>query len=568
MTDTQRNRVLRAAVAQVFASSVERFCRDCPALRYTWTRFLPDHQTDDFWKPLRAEIQDALKNKALLISCKGPEYHEISKLRMVTSVFRHQGKPLFQRPCYISEEYDQTALAALQTLGLPVLSKEEMLACVESDLANEWSLSSPEPTITSTELSNSWHTALTHFLALIICPDKQLKSRLAQLPILPVSTRFGIRWKSPPSISQTGPVFFPRILDDDNSPVIDPELGLLTLHPDACAEHARRKFYSCWDVRHADTRIVCDAVIQKNTTSKAFRLTDRYVQDFAILFWQGFEGTSKARPLYAIDTRANIIRSDRLYLSSDTEYSTSQLLSKIDHPLFGFLHQQYFKHDYGVQRHININSQRWHEWVAKVAGVRVYPELSSKGFSGLSPIFLEIIRKAPSKVVGALKAHWKSYRNELADNPSIIDELKSAKVRCRTGKLQRLCNTILPTGALLSASRAFGVEHKMPFLDISPDSLASGDWSFIAMFGVCMNLTLQFRLNALEHLADLSPSKDGIGAHAAAIYESIGSVATFEDKKHLKVSIPRNAFEPHSNILSRISLQPMQPSLLGVVGQL
>ena len=545
--DTPRNRALRNAACKLFADAVTHFCKDGRDLRYSWTKYLPGDQLDDFWQPLRSLIKHNLSEKSLLESRTSFPW-PISSLRIVPSVFQHQGEPLFDKETFLGDEYDEDAVTALEGLGLLALSNREMLECVKTDLTPSVGLFGSSTTsksiIHSTQLADSWHTTFLEFLLYSVCRDQQLKNELRNLAVLPLSGVLGTTWATPDTalpLAVASRIYLPRIDTDDSSPLIDPEIGLRILHPDACVEPARREFYAHWGISHVDPILLVEKVITRNT-SRTSKTLGHYVGQFSILFWHGATPlTTFVSPL-ATDTRTWTLHSKRLYLQSDKEYSTDKLLQgNIDHRDFGFLGNGYFNFDMvkgSVTRHINSKGQTWERWLMDDAGVRIYPELKSPGYDGVSPVFQEIVRKAPSMVVGTLRSHWNDYKAWVTGNPQILEDLKNAHVQCRTGETHKLSQTILPTEATLTASRSFGVEEKMHFLciDAEPGSASEADWAFLQLFDVCMKPSLSFSLQALDHLTHSPVSEEQSKAHVIAVYESIGSIATFEDRDQLQVS--------------------------------
>ena len=485
--------------------------------------------------------------------------------------------------------------------------------------------------IKSTDLSDPWHSRFLEFLLNSIWPDEKMRAELRKLKLLPVSRIDGISWEEPPAGVFSPRIYFPRIAKQHNAPIIDPEIGLLIIHPDAYAQLTRRDFYERCGIVYVDPHVIVQEVVQKNRAGSLVgspRQPLNYVKDFAILFWHW--GSSEISvnhsrdPLWAADNRAHDgfslsgrvgpsrsngtvdtpfkallekdpggatssnyqsntfqpqhqnssfeelriedyaqgrrysdvdrMRSHRLYFRCDQDYSTDQLLEgKIDHPDFGFLHQDYFGSEYvksSVARHVNESRQTWEDWLIKVAGVRTYPELQSFGFDGISPVFQEMAAKAPGKIVATIKAHWTEYKIDVAAYPSVLTGLKATLVRCRNGENHPLDQTILPTEATLSASRSFGVEHQMRFLHLDNESgpVTEQDWSFLQLFDVCMKPSVRFSLSALGCLTHRythgfgtsewersGQSLKSLKACATAIYDGIGSVANLSDRSQIQV---------------------------------
>lgn len=497
-------------------------------------QYVPGDQLDDFWITLRPSILSNLEDKRLLIAEGDDKLQPIASLRVVPSVFQHQGEPLLPSETYLSNLYDENAVKILMNLGLPILREAEMLDLIEEDLE-----SGPEFSIIhSTDLQDSWHTTFVDFLLEHICPVPSLKQKLCALSIIPLSSDRAITWRRPNSFSGSKKVYFPRVDNHDLSPTLYPDLGLSLVHLDAYSLPERRGFYQNLGIGHAEPELVAKAVLAKNANHDSLKVV-HFIAHFAILFWHGTSAKSKLPSLWGVDERNGKKASKRLYMYSSEPYSTSKLLGdKIDHDHFGFISKSYLASS--VKDHVRKDGETWKSWLMNTAGVRQYPCLteSDGNWKGLSPVFREIVTKAPSKVIGTLEANWREYKAQVMQSSEVLSDLKNVMVLCQNGEKRKLCQTILPTEETVNAGHLFGVAERLSYLQMESDSdvVTRGDWSFLQTFDVCLEPTLRFHLDALEHLSKHFRVSTQSKVYALELYRGIISVATLNEKEMLQVS--------------------------------
>lgn len=505
-------------------------------------QYVPGDQLDDFWITLRPSILSNLENKSLLIAEGDDKLHPIASLRVVPSVFQHQGEPLLHSETYLSSQYDEDAVKILMNLGLPTLKKYEMLDLIQKDLKRGF-----EPSIIhSTDLQNSWHTTFVDFLLERICPAPILKRKLCDLPVVPLSCDSGIKWHRPSFLTGSTKIYFPRVDNHDLSPTLYPDLGLLLVHPEAYSLPERRGFYQNLGIGHAEQALIDKLVLAKNAKCNSGKVR-HFIAHLAILFWHGTSAKSKLPSLWGIDRQNRIVAATRLYMYSSEPYSASKLLEdNIDHSAFGFISKFYLEES--VKDHVRNDGETWKSWLMNTAGVRIYPCLteSDPEWKGLSPVFREVAAKAPSKVVGTLEANWKEYKAQVGQFPEVLSDLKNVMVLCRNGEKRKLCQTILPTKETVDAGNHFGVAECLPYLqmDCDSDCVTMEDWSFLQTFDVCLKPTLRFHLDALEHLSKAFGVSTQSREHALKLYLGIISVATLSEKEMLRVSRPRYSQTP------------------------
>nr|POE79410.1 heat shock protein 75 kda, mitochondrial [Quercus suber] len=548
VTDELKNGQLRRAVADLFSKAIGIFCEDDDVLRYSWMQYVPGNQLDDFWATLRPSILSNLKDMRLLMAEDDDELHPIASLRVVPSMFLHQDEPLLPSKTYLSNHYDKHAVAILKNLSLPTLNETEMLDLIRGDLES----GSKSSIIHSTDLADSWHTTLVDFLLEHICPVPKLKQQLYTLDIIPLSSDQAIRWDR---LNRFGSVksYFPRVDNHDLSPTLYPDIGLHLVHPAAYNLPERRAFYQDLGIGHVQPALAVKAVLTKNA-KKDSKLVIHIVAHFAVLFWHGTSTKSKLPLLWGVDERSRFTASTRLYMHSPEPYSASQLLEdKIDHHGFGFISKYYLASS--VKDHVRNDGETWTSWLRNTAGIRQYPCLTEadEKWKGLSPVFQEVIVKAPSKVVGTLEANWKEYKAQVMQSPEVLSELKNAMVLCQNGEKRKLCQTILPTEETVNAGHLFGLVESLPYLQMDSDSdlVTTGDWSFLQIFDVCLKPTLRFHLDALEHLSSSFQASTQSKPHILALYSGIVSVATLQDKELLKIGKVVLAKEYASNDLAQ-----------------
>jgi len=499
-------------------------------------RYLPTSRIEAFWEPLYSEIKTLLTNCEILEAMRDRSLRIPSKLRVLPIEFLHEAEPLFEdlkKDIYLSENYEDADIEQLEDLGLHKMSWDQKLDRLEADLR------SPSSKMRRTELGDEWHTAVTGLITEALEDDEdgsRLRARILDLDILPLQSG---EWTSPSTVTVTDKIYFPNLDEDRESLLIPQDLGLRSMHPEACVLPERKTVYSSLGISDCAARVLVDAILRIHGPTFCGKSANT-LSHFEILFWFGRQLTGSHRGnLHALAQNGRVRRSSRLFFRSDEDCHTEKLLQFTDIKDVqdcGFIHDKYLSSKVKGQYR---NKTTWEGWLESVAGVRYYPHLNDReNPSALSPVLEAVLRDNSSQFVPTLQVHWfSSYKAVCSKFPDLKSKISTCKVLCQNKKMKKLQKTFLPTEELLNESRQFGVKSRLPILQLgSLKNAGDGkDWSFLQEFSVCCKLNLTFYLKVLLALQIQAKSQECNNNAVIDVYKSIGRISNHGCKKRLQV---------------------------------
>lgn len=521
LSQTLWNDAIRDGVADVFVSSVVRFCEH-PTLQFQWLEYMPSKSiVDPFWSQLLPRIQDGLKVTPLLRTWSGQRLEIPRRLRLVADEYLDQQRqPLFKdlaEEIYLSPKYLPDHKGSLEELGVKMLKVNELIERVEADL------DSSDSRMKSPTTDETWHARAAQAILRNLNSmarsssdrSKELTGRIRDLQLIPLQ---GGKWISP----NEGPAFFQTIED-----IPTPEdLGLSLAIPEVSKNTSRKDLFLALGVRYPKPEGVIKRIRQRYSTYNAVDLQSSVSHLRYLYRYMPISDTELYGPIYLKDqSEQSIYRNfvtigrqdlivDDLYFESSDEYGTQQLVKPVASlgpkrnmtaPGFQarFINSKYLVAVDASQHRSDLS---WEGWLEKFAGVRRVPRLQARrlsstgGNQAISLLFRYIMEKRRDKLIGTLQAHWDAYKSEM--NAEVVGQLSKALVPCRDVEDTPLGDTYLPLPNLINISEDLGVPGRLPFLKL-PSKLEDEDrqkWNFLRTFSVGDQPDLRFHLEILRVL--------------------------------------------------------------------
>ena len=530
-------------------------------------RYVPGHYLDGFWQPLRAKIQDGLKELKILESWLRQTPSCLSQLKIVPEKYIHEGKPLFddlEEEKYLSPKYNTNDHRTLRDLGVKTLSPSNFLHRLRRDKSLPVYKKSPE---------DLWHMML--YTALIdILDDKQqseLHGKIKELELIPLRRELQVgenpeeieeddipSWTSAAKIKQYDIIVFPHSKlihpTGDSSSDLEPfpipngivSSGLSVVWPPAVVEPQRRIFLSRMGIIDIDPEHITDAIRDFHITCHQqelpptlqtviphFRYLFRfYTHNFACLFWI-------ADDLASFMVNEEYYGYRQLYFKTEDKYSTWDLLRSaskdIRHQYASFIHDDIVAAE---RPKTTFQGRSWHCWLKEFGPITTVPPLSNQEARGhLSPILSYVLEHQNEKFLHVLKEHWEStYSHEVAKTPALITTIKNTQVICKNGRHHALCETYLPRADIETEATRIDLAQELPLLNLSTALDADNwrDWDFLIQFGVKSQITLGFYADALHILSSFEADDERIFPAASKIYGAIGKMCSLEMQEEVE----------------------------------
>ena len=533
-------------------------------------RYVPGHHLDGFWQPLRAKIQDELKELKILESWLRQTPSCLSQLKIVPGKYTHNGKPLFddlKEEKYLSPKYKPKDLRTLRDLGVKTLTPSNFVYRLRRDKSLPIYKKSSE---------DSWHTSL--YTALLdILDDKQqskMHKEIKELKLIPLRRELQVdespeeieeddkpSWISATKLKADDIIVFPHsnLIRPTGSSFSDLEPfpipkgiyqeGLSVVWPPAVVESQRRIFLERMGVIDIEPEHIIDGIRDFHLMCYEqelpptlqtvvphlryiFRFYTRDLADLDYLFWITDDLSS-----FRVNDKENGYR--QLYFKTKGDHSTWGLLrsapKNIRHQYASFIHDDIVAAE-GPKT--TFQGRSWHCWLKESGPITTVPPLSNQETRGrLSPILSYVTEHQNEKFLPVLKEHWEStYSHEVAETPALITTIRNTKVICKNGRHHALCETYLPRADVVREATRIDLAQELPLLNLPTASDTDNwrDWDFLIQFGVKNEIDLGFYAAALRLLSSFEADDERITPAASKIYGAIGKMCSLEMQEEVE----------------------------------
>jgi len=407
-------------------------------------------------------------------------------------------EPLFAScptgPHFLSPKYRVKDLILIKDLGIRSLNDTEFCDRVSQDLR----------ALTSrmkSDIDNQdWHTRVAKkLLEIAECNPLQVRS-LDCIPLLDGS------WVS----AGVGKIYFSEYSDVP----VPTDLGLRLVSTEAVTNTARKELFSALGVEMCPPQITTPLILRKyNTRNIDLQSSVAHLRWLYHFLPEKERVLNRRIPLFASDgvptyqvyvTLGTELRVADLYFETKDDFGVKELcrerlavipIRKTVQYQARFINKSYLD---AVDSTVHVHGASWLQWLENSAGVRRVPRLvKSADTSKLSELFSWLFWNRPEKIVGALHAHWSSYKNQM--NPEIIYTLRKAEVLWKGIQATKLEASWIPAQELVKICQDFGLLEEMPLLKLplEPDPGKQDDWKFLKEFGVGFKATTKFFLEIL-----------------------------------------------------------------------
>lgn len=543
VVDNSWNQRLRLEIAQLFAHAVEQIVQgDVQRLSLTWMRLLPLNQIDGFWSPLFASIQQALGSKIIFHTCDGQKI-KASFARLLPAEFLHKKRPLLEmKPTkvafgFLSQDYDSSDHATLKRLGIETLSTDEMIDLVHQDLE------SGDPHLMNTPFTDTWHDTFLRLLATLKrtvdrYPNRCASKTFNNLKIVPVMNDRSSEWWA---ISSAKEIFLPNVFEggsgaDKITIQIPTDVGLPTVRTAACSSAQRKAFYRQIGVQDCSSERLCDAILAHQHDGKS-KWPDDLLRYLEVLFWFSYDMDYSTRSsLQAYRMGADYGNAKGLFFQSDKPYDAAQLLRPHENPKQRkyFLSPEYQNSPVSSRVRGNLT---WEVWLKDVVGVRWFPPLQDNARCGLHPAVRMVLEENPREFIPMLQAYWAAeYADTCRTHPKIKTALQTSLVLCQTGKKVELQKTWFPSPGVLEEVKKFGIEQRLPLLDLPQWHQGSDitSWACLTDLDVPAHPQILLYKQILLTLKQHREVKTSIET-MESLYHIIGKQANMDSQKDLQV---------------------------------
>ncbi len=410
-------------------------------------------------------------------------------------------EPLFpscpRGPYYISSSYLPDDLRLAKALGIRTFGGSEFCDIVSQDLRATFSR------IKSDIINQDWHTRVAKKLLEI---EKRNAAQVRSLNCIPLLDG---SWVS----AGVGKIYF-----SEYSGVPVPfDLGLRLLRKEAVTNTTRRELFSALGVELCPPQITTPLILRKYNTrnidlqSSVAHLRWLYhflPKDERLLNHRIPVFASDGVPTYQVYvTLGTELRVADLYFETEDEFGVKELcrerstvipISRTIQYHAWFIDKAYLD---AVNSTVHVHGASWLQWLEDSASVRRVPRLvKSADTSKLSDLFWWLFWNRPEQIVGALHAHWSSYKNQM--RPEIVNTLRKALVIRKGTQATTLDASWIPTQELVKICQDFDLLEEMPLLKLplELDPRKEDDWKFLKEFGVGFKAATRFFLGILDVL--------------------------------------------------------------------
>ncbi|RFU80710.1 hypothetical protein TARUN_1479 [Trichoderma arundinaceum] len=501
VTTSDRNIGIRRGIAEAFIQAVLEFCNH-PKLQYTWMRFLPDrneHQFDPFWSQLVTLLEEKLKITPILRPRSETSLRLISDLRsLLNSQMDSHGDPLFNDVSpekYLSKNYAWKDIDSLRKYGLSDCSASEIVSAIEQDLE------AAHPRIHSPLMGDDWHTRAASYLTTICRYSESLRSRLAELPLIPVQNG---EWRS---ATYYYDIYFP----DTGGLTIPPDLRLNIVDPAAAQSDQRRKLFGLLGAQEANIPMIRERILNVQYEERfSTPNISSLVQQLQFVFLTDWhKAASEDKTKITIVTSENVKQFPYLtdvYLRDSNPFGPSALLHEAkntDGLSVNFLHDSYINCTFEGKDNLN---KSWEDWLCSYAGVRRHLRIISKDDrTELSKECLYVAHKHTDKFLGYLRCTWPQEGKDIESSLILTHQLRDVAVPIQGGGIEYLEKTYLPLPQLEQQWKRFSTPPEaFPILsldeEVTRDTYAK-DWGFlVSSLSVGAEDTIKFYLDMLPYI--------------------------------------------------------------------
>jgi hypothetical protein len=478
-------------------------------------------------------IAESIKAIPVFETWEQRRFRKPTELRLLHSSCLHDGHPILKDTpdeLYLAPDYGRFASPKiLQDLGIRFLNWKDVLLRIRTDVTT------PSSRIKSQSLDSPWFEAFaglcTSILELLQMSDS--KNLLKKQPLIPLSSPN--QWTGAPGMGQGGlpNIYFPCT---DTIP-IPKDIGLYLLNQDALAKPKVKRFFAALGVEDCSKELVFAKIRAAHSSRQEgydFGSHLRYL-------FHNHDTPSDLRKWLLVPTDIgpkDSVSGWKFYFPSDAPYDMENLLSREI--------RLKNKTQYGVipvdvldlePTEISVKGRTWKTWLQEATGALHHPSLVRKIHSEttLSRGLAYILDFNPGKFLGTLKAHWSEYQRDVSRVKSTLME---CEVLCRSGHNVSLCETYLPTLAVLGKLQELSVSDASVSVLYIPDGDLDDDlhreWRFLEDFGVRSNPDLRFYKSVL---LIMSSAKDIGTRQTCSLYASMAKLATVEDHSELRYVI-------------------------------
>ena len=449
------------------------------------------------------------------------------------------GNPLFEDlpdEVYLSPEYEQSDFELLDMLAVKKLSFGDISTRIRADLE------SPSSRWKASTTSDDWVTrSASKLMKSFRTPGATIEPlAVSALPLVPLLDGL---WVSSGSASDS--IFHP----DSAGVPVPTDLGLRLVDPQALKNPARKALFTKLGLQNCVPKDVISLVLKKYSKWSNVPL-DVSVSHLQYLYWHlPKEKRDLPNTVYLKDQNSQPIYYDffnhdkkivveDLYFETDNIYEAKQLAmrvesgSKITCPGIP-LHYINCAYMDAVPSDVRRCDTSWGDWLYYSAGVQRTPRLINfSAPTSLSDLFLYILKWRSDRLVGTLKAHWGSYKDQMT-NPVTL-ALREAVVPCQNKENAPLQTTYLPLPELVNICKKIEIDKGFPFLQlpVEIDSDAEQDWKFLRLFNVGYKANVRFYLDVLRQFVQNHQSlNDVMRQILVRIYEAVEKHTRAEDRE-------------------------------------
>ena len=497
--DNRRNNDILDGIAETFLDAVLQFCKH-PTLQYKWSRYIPQKIPNPVWKRLKERIHQLLKERAVLRGQSHGPLRPIRQMKKIPKSFQDEfNNPLvadLDEEIYLSSEYQEEDIEALDRLGLETIDFGAVLARFKCDLGRGIDCSK----FKSNRTTDDWHNRTAK---LLLRPFKnKWKStidKIRELPCIPLESG---EWTA----IINGAIYFPHT---EEGILIPTDLGLRILDEKSSKDPIRKELFIELGVGFAKIQDIRALVLERYDNAASSITFETSLNDVQFLYSAHSPGSNvqlrKSTSLFVFDHLGRRIQDEEdLYFQSEEEYSFEKLMGSVlekapynNGCVGSFIHPSYLKLIELPPAKRAASHPTLKTWLQRFIGVLGHPKLAdSQDPTQLSMIFRHIIKECPENLLGTLKAHWVSYAPMM--NSDLASKISGAVVPNTNIGSQTLKETFIHSEALTINCGKFVDVQKFPFLRLKNGTYIE-EWKFLNLFHVGIEDNLDFWLQVLYY---------------------------------------------------------------------
>ncbi|KAL0952966.1 hypothetical protein HGRIS_007177 [Hohenbuehelia grisea] len=503
LEDSAWNIRLRKAVCEVFVGMAIGEFHLRPSLKYTWTRFLPEHIPRSFFSAIEDHLMAELQSEDIIFDLNDNLRRPVKIIIPQAKHYNMENLPgsplvpqsyLGDHSFYISPSYAKSDYASLRRLGVRDMTDLDFLGALQS-MDNSSALQRQSP---------SWLMRVCSQL-LVLMNNAQFRSRIKALRLMPIDTG--------PWLSARHADEYVFDLGDTGSIPAHLDLGRISRSVAPLSSH-----YSLLErlgVKPANPQVIADKIL----ASQSLRTLDERMQDALFLFHHraSISYPTNFSKLVLVDERFRDCSSAEMYI--DLPQDKCRLRNALPSSA-RFLHSRYMCPFEDIK-----TRAEWFLWLVHAVGISHFPKLvngrASAEFKGMAALltpetFLETLAYFWHRIPHHPLSLW---RDDLAEVSVVVNDT-----------LTRLEETFLRRPLL-----AKHVIPSLPFLPVKdPENTR---WDFLKSLGVSADADVQFFTKLLLQMSQPgSTDRNAI----LLVYQQIA--ARFDENP----SVIRTAFTSHA----------------------